>query len=177
MESSKGEEMKKKYNLALTPLSISNQVINIAKKFEDISDQYLLGAISLPHVTLYQFNALEAEIESIWQQVRKDWKYKNIILTFNEINHSTRDHQIYWVALLPDNQKELHQMHACVAQILGLPIKPTFDPHMTLINTKIHDQIKIIKLFSFYQALTDIFTLSLGKSDDIGQFKEIIYTI
>jgi len=45
--------MKKKYNLALIPISKSDEVMALAKKFSTIADRYLPGDSSFPHITLY----------------------------------------------------------------------------------------------------------------------------
>ena len=63
-----------------------------------------------------------------------------------------------------------------MANILQLPIKKTFDPHMTLISTKNKEYEKSAASVSdSYQPIADKFILSLGVSDDIGQLTNIIY--
>src|SRR3990167_11050710 len=168
--------MTKKYNLALIPVTKNNEVITLAKKLSPITDKYLLGEKSLPHVTLYQFQAEEEEIGSIWKQVIEVWKEKPIDLAFNKFSCITFDNTIFWVSLLPDKCDVLHKMHAVIANILKLPIKKMFDPHMTLINSKDKEYEKeVAKLSDLYKPITDTLILSLGMSDDIGQFINLIY--
>ena len=166
--------MKKKYNLALVPVSQTNSVIALAKKFTNIADKYILGENSLPHVTLYHFHAEEKEIDRIWKEVCNVWKEKQLYLRFDHYSCGIFNN-IFWISLLPDNMDNLHQLHALVANILGLPIKETFDPHMTLINTKNTNYDKEAALiFNSYEPIKDMFALVLGKSDDVGQLVNII---
>lgn len=167
--------MTKKYNLALIPMSKGDEVVAFAKKFSRIADMYLLGERSLPHVTLYQFQAEEKNIDIIWEKVCDGCQQKSINLEFNKFSCITFDNNIFWVSLLPDNCEVLHRMHDIIADILSLPSKKTFDPHMTLINTKDREYEKeVAKLSSFYEPIKDKFILSLGVSDDIGQLTEVI---
>ncbi|HEX4045500.1 MAG TPA: hypothetical protein VHZ76_07540 [Gammaproteobacteria bacterium] len=96
--------MQKKYNLALIPTKNSAAVIALAQKLSVISDKYLLGERSFPHVTLYQFEMEEKEISSIWEKIRNIWNEKSIQFTFNEFSCLTFDNKIHWVSLLPDNK-------------------------------------------------------------------------
>lgn len=170
--------MKYKYNLALVPLSISDEVINLAKKLSYLADKYLLGHDSLPHITLYQFHADENDINSIWEKVCNGWSYESLDLTFAEFSCVTFDDQIHWVSLMPDKRDILHEMHEYVARAITMPVKNVFDPHMTLFNTKNKEYQKdVIRLYGSRPLLKDRFILSLGISDDIGQFKKIIYVI
>ena len=167
--------MTKKYNLALTPLSKSNEAITIARKLSNIADEYLLGENSLPHVTLYQFQAQEKEIKQIWWEVCDSLEEKQIDLMFNNFSCITFDNKVFWVSLLPNNRDFLHKLHGLIANVLRLPIKKTFDPHMTLISTTEKEYEKKVALVSdFYKPITDTFILSLGISDDIGQLKQIL---
>lgn len=67
-------------------------------------------------------------------------------------------------------------MHALIADILRLPTKKSYDPHVTLVNIKNnHYQSEIEKIAKTFMPIVDTFKLSLGKSDEIGQFVEIIF--
>ena len=168
--------MPKKYNLALIPLSQSVEVVSFAKKFADLADKYLLGENSLPHVTIYQFEAEEKEIDDIWRRVSEVWKESPIYLEFKKFSCITFDDSIYWVSLLPDNCEKLNAMHALLARTINLPIKRFFDPHMTLISTKNKEcEKEVEKLLNSYEPISDKFVLSLGISDDIGQLVKVIY--
>ena len=168
--------MKKKYNLALTPVSRDEEFINLSQKFLTIADKYLLGKNSLPHITLYQFEIEEEEIEHVWEKVNKEWEEKPIDVELSKFSCITFDNTIFWVSLLPSNTDILHEMHSEIATLINLPIKKSFDPHLTLINTKDKDYEKeVAKLSGSYVPTTDTFTLTLGKCDEIGQLTEIIH--
>ena len=67
-------------------------------------------------------------------------------------------------------------MHSLIADIIKLPIKKNFDPHITLISSKNKDYKKEADEISrSYTPITDTFILTLGKSDAIGQLTEIIH--
>lgn len=162
------------YNLALIPLFCNDEVIRYATQFSRLADKYILGFNSLPHVTLYQFEA--DNIEDIWKQVKTVWKENAILLNFHKFSCVSFDNCIFWVSLLPDNGDELHRMHRLIAQVLEKPVKANFEPHMTLFNTKHKDYEKEVNEFKkSYMPISDKFILSLGRSDDVGQLSEVIF--
>lgn len=168
--------MKKKYNIALIPTSRATEFVKRSNKSSHMADQYLLGDHSLPHVTLYQFEADENDIDDVWSHVCKAWNGKSIELLFSNFSCITFDNSVYWVSLLPNNCDILHKFHAEIADAIKLPIKQSFDPHLTLINTKNKDyEDEVNRLSKNYTPIKDTFVLSIGKSDTIGQFTEVIY--
>ncbi len=168
--------MKNKYNLALTPISKKEEFIKLSQQFSNIADKYSLGNNSLPHVTLYQFEADEKEIENIWKQTCEIWEEKPINLEFSKFSCITFDNATYWVSLLPNNYDTLHKMHSIIANIIKLPIKKNFDPHVTLISTKNKDyEKKADEISQSYTPITDTFVLTIGKSDTVDQLTEIIH--
>ena len=168
--------MKSKYNIALLPQSKSNKFIQLAQQFSDSADQYLLGENSLPHITLYQFYTYENEISDIWQHISQQLHEPTLSIDLIQFSYSTYKNNLYWILLLPNKTEILHKMHATVANTLQLPIKESFEPHLTLINTKNSSLMpEIIKLEESYRPITDTFTLSLGKSDEMGQYTKVIY--
>jgi 2'-5' RNA ligase len=165
-----------KYNLALIPMTKADKVIELSRKFLTIADKYLLGKKSLPHVTLYQFEAEKEDIKAVWKHVCDVWEKKSIALEFKEFSCITFDENIYWISLLPDNRDTLYKMHNIIANIIKQPGRKKIDPHMTLINTKNTTyKKKVDELSGLYTPIIDIFTLALGKSDDVGQFTKVIY--
>ena len=169
--------MKSKFNLALLPNTKSAAFIQYAKQFSSLSDSYLLGKHSLPHVTLYQFWQDKKDIDQVWETILKLPQQKPLKLLFSELSFTIHKN-IFWIALLPDNRDVLHKMHAKIARILALPIKPAFDPHLTLINTTNENyQIEAKKLIHLQVTISDTFSLALGKSDEMGQFTKLIYTL
>lgn len=165
-----------KYNLALTPLSKGDEVVKCANQLSKLADKYLLGKNSLPHVTLYQFETEENEIKNIWNCVGKAWNEEPIELEFKKFSSVTFNGVIYWVSLLPNNRDKLHEMHGLIAQVLNKQIKSSFDPHMTLFNTKNKDHDKeVYAMRKLYKPISDTFVLSLGNSDDVGQLTKVIF--
>lgn len=170
--------MKKKYNLALIPGSKSDDIIALSQQFSAIADQYFLSDQSLPHITLYQFYVNEAEIVPIWNHVCSVWSEPPLSITLSKFSCITFGNDIFWISLLPNDCKILHKYHSQMAVILQLPIKKTFDPHLTLINTKNKAYKKEAALIiDTYKTIADKFILCLGESDDIGQLTRVVYQI
>jgi 2'-5' RNA ligase len=171
--------MKSRYNIALIPVTQGEQVVELSQKFKDIADQYLLGDSSLPHVTIHQFLAEEHEVEDIWIKTCDALNQKTIDLTFKEFSCITFNNAIFWVSLLPDHCDKLAEMNRIVADAIKNPAsksKSDYDPHMTLINTKNSEYKQIAeKVEKSYTPISDRFILSLGKSDDIGQYTKLLY--
>jgi 2'-5' RNA ligase len=168
--------MKKRYNLALLPISKSNELIDLSHTFSSISAGYQLGVNSLPHVTLHHFEAEQNQINSIWNSSSK------VLETGIEIRFSQLDYGVYkdmhWISLLPENTNILHKLHALTAQIIQSPINPNYQPHLTLINTKVNNyQTEINRISQSFQSISDKFLLTLGESDKIGQFTKILHQI
>lgn len=169
--------MKNRYNLALLPMTINDDVIKLSHTFSEYADRYILGENSLPHVTLCQFETEEDAIESIWEKVCEKWGEEPIYLIFDKFSCLTFDNQVYWLSLLPNNTDALLDMHKKIVDIINQPVKKSFDPHMTLINTKNKEyEVKVNEYSRSYQPIRDMFILKLGRCDDVGRFTEVIYT-
>src|SRR5580700_7138872 len=140
--------MKTKYNIALIPTSRAIEFVKLSNTFSNIADRYLLGGYSLPHVTLYQFETDKSDIDDVWSQVCKVLDSKSIELLFSDFSCITFDNKIYWVSLLPNNRDILHKFHIEIAEAIKLPIKQSFDPHLTLINTKNKDYEKEVDILT-----------------------------
>jgi 2'-5' RNA ligase len=169
--------MKNRYNLALLPITKNNEVVGLSHVFSEYADRCILGEKSLPHVTLCQFEAKEYEIDNIWKKVCEKWREEPIDLMFEKFSCLTFDNKVYWVSLLPNNTEALQDMHKKIVDIINQPIKKSFDPHMTLINTKNKEYDAKVDEFSHsYKPIRDMFILKLGRCDDVGQFTEVIYT-
>lgn len=150
--------MKRKYNLALIPQTQADNIICFARRFSGIADQYILGKNSNPHVTLYQFEMEEAKLNDFWQRINEDWKEMPIILEFNKLNCVTFDNLTYWVSLMPTQITILHKMHSRISDMIRMPLKKNFDPHMTLINSKNKaSENEIQRLAPLYHSITDAF--------------------
>jgi 2'-5' RNA ligase len=161
----------RKYNIALLPVTKSKVIIRCAQFLSKISYQYQLGEKSLPHVTLYQFKAKEDELDGIWANTCKALQTHSIHLTFKDVSAVTFDNKIFWISLLPNQRDFLHEMHQTVANTVNLAINKSYDPHMTLINTKNNSYaIMTDKFVESYSPIEDDFILSIGGCDAIGQF-------
>ncbi len=167
--------MKSTYNIALVPTKEAQQFIQCANFVSTVADRYLLGKSSLPHVTLYQFEANETDIDSIWEKACNELDQKSIELIFKKFSCITFDGNIFWASLLPDNCDVLMQMHAVIAGIVNKPVKSNYDPHLTLISTKDSMYENLVnKLSATYVPIQDVFVLALGRSDEIGQLTKVI---
>lgn len=168
--------MKKKYNVALVPGNSSESVVNLSSQFFSASAGYLLGEQSLPHVTLYQFLSDPNDITEIIQNLRSSKISRSIDLVFYHFSYITFDDTIYWASLLPDRINELNAMHRQVADIISHPIKENYDPHMTLLSTRDKNYVSLFESTEkTYTPIMDTFTLSIGKSDNIGQLIEVVH--
>jgi hypothetical protein len=166
-----------KYNLALIPTSKQSSVVNCSNLLSTIADSYLLGAHSLPHLTLYQFHANKSDIKSIWENVCNNMNQRSVFLTFETFSCISFDQDTFWTSLLPDNVELLMKMHADIAGIIEQPVKNNYDPHMTLINTRNPSYEDLVhNLAKTYKPIRDTFVLALGVSDEIGQFVELLYS-
>lgn len=166
-----------KYNLALLPVSCSHDVINLANKLSLPANNYCLGERSLPHITLYQFRTEAIELDRIWNQICSVWDQKLIELTLNQFSCVTFDDNNFFISLLPDHRDDLHNMHCLIADTFKWPVKKLFDPHMSLMNTLDREcEKEAAKLAALYTPITDRFYLSLGISDEVGQFMETVYS-
>jgi len=169
--------MKNLYNFALIPAKEKNSIIKCAHYLSAITDEYILGEHSLPHVTIYQFEANELDIGTIWEEACNKLTQKSVELTFQKFNCITFDQKIFWTSLLPNNIDVLMKMHVIITEIIKQPAKLNYDPHMTLINTKNAKYENLVnQLFATYSPIKDTFILALGKSDKIGQFTEVIFS-
>lgn len=164
------------FNIALVPRVISLKVIEYARYFSSISDGYLLGEASLPHVTLYQFKGNEDELARIVSELEAVDIRRSLVLRFEEFSCITFDHEVYWASLMPDKVHELTEMHGLIANLINHPVKKNYDPHMTLMSTRDRDyELVVDSLRLDYTPLCDEFILSIGRSDEIGQYLELIH--
>jgi len=167
--------MKRQYNLALMPQKKGAAVVEFAQNFSDLADHYLLGENSYPHVTLYQFETDEAALNALGERLKREWQERPLALEFNEWTYVTYDNSTYWLSLMPNQSEILHKMHAHIADLIQQPVKESFTPHMTLMNSKMKEGAKEIQArWHLYATIADYFVLTLGKSDPVGQFTEIL---
>lgn len=100
-------------------------------------------------------------------------------MVFNEFSYITFNHITSWVSLLPNYSEKLIEMHQIVTNIVKKPSSKSYqeyDPHLTLINTKDKNYRQFSEnVANSYHPISDTFSLSLGKSDDIGQFLKTVF--
>lgn len=169
--------MKQKYNLALLPASqaVAQGFIDFAALHTALADGYLLGNNSLPHVTIHQFLAHDVVVPDLIDLIEASNLTKTLELQLSEFSCLSFDGHSYWTSLLPNQRDTLTTLHQEYAQLLHLPIKPNYDPHLTLFRTldpNYQDRVNQTK--KLYTPLNDTFKLTLGKSDPLGQFIEIV---
>ena len=171
-------KLKIKYNIALLPNNNSELIVRYAKIFSKIADQYILGEKSLPHLTLCQFYADPKEAFEIWNKVNDLISHSSISLKFKEISCLTFDEKVFWVSLLPEHNEELLKLHHIVVSCVKNPhgrIGQNYDPHITLMNTIQRDHQNYLKrLSNYFIPFEDSFKIAIGRSDEPGQFIEII---
>ena len=164
-----------RYNIALVANTCTNTVISYAKNFTDIADKYLLSNASLPHVTLHQFDANNDELSNIIAKLESSNVTKSLELEFENFSCITFGNNIFWASLLPNKINEIISLHVDIANLLKMPIKKSFDPHMTLMSTKeCRYEEKVNSLKKIYKPIKDEFTLTIGHSDEIGQYLKVI---
>lgn len=170
--------MKNRYNIALLPLTVSDQVIQLADHIKFLADDYVLGKHSYPHVTIGQFMLEESRIEAIWQQVRHAVSTHQVDLIFKTVSCMVGNRHS-WVSLLPDACDTLITMHYIIGRLIRNPINKAFndyEPHMTLINSiNPVDQQVVEEHVKFALPIKDRFILTLGRSDSVGQYQDIIF--
>lgn len=166
----------KKINIALIPQTRSADVVHCASHFSEIADRYFLSETSLPHVTLHQLYINEDDIQALVAKINASGVRQSIVLAFDSFSCVTFDGVTHWASLMPDKFDELHQMHKIIAEVISLPVKSHYDPHMTLMSTKQKNYESMVEnVKKAYTTIEDTFVLSVGYSDEIGQYLEAIH--
>lgn len=168
--------MMKRYNIALLPLTQQRTIIELSHQLAPIAAQYQLGDSSLPHLTLYQFEYSDTELATLWDSILI--KNRNMVfpIYLDKLSCLTIGNH-NWVSLLPHARDELDSLHVMIANILNLPVKSSFDPHVTLINSIVNDfEDRAHQLLPHTITIQDDFKLALGECDPIGQFTRLLFT-
>ncbi len=177
--------MLQKYNIAFIPSSNLEQFIQYAKELSQAasSDKYLLGAESIPHVSLCHFEIASNKIEEVWGMVSA-LELPQLHLTFREKRSKSHTNHlkwgdICWVSLIPDHIERLTEIHFEIAKIIKKPLNTAFskyDPHLTLFNS--HAEASCALLNHVPQVdppLEEKFNVALGLIDDVGQVTKILF--
>lgn len=164
-----------KFNIALVPSQKGPEIIKYARLFSSIAGDYLLGDSSLPHVTLYQFSAHNADIGHIINKLKAQDIKRSLVLQFKGFSCVSFDQKTYWASLMPNHLVELNELHKCIAEIIDQPVKSNFDPHMTLMSTEHADYESMVEnVKRDYEPICDNFILTIGESDEIGQYLKVL---
>jgi hypothetical protein len=169
--------MKTRFNIALIPITKSAEFIQCAKNFYGIATTYKLGVDSLPHVTICQFMAEENDVAAIWETICDSSALQSILLNFNAYSFFSSEAKS-WISLLPDHLDALVETHFIAANLIETRIGRCFksyDPHMTLVSTQ-EKNFKAIAMAHKIRPIQDLFVLSLGKADELGQYQKVLYT-
>jgi hypothetical protein len=178
--------MLKGYNLAFMPINYSKKFVQFAHdtaKGVKVGD-YLLGPISLPHVSICHFIMDDVDIENIWHQVQA-LKLPTLSLSFSKIRAKIYPPDAYCnvtqsaVSLIPNNTDILTTTHIKIVEIIHNPLNASFsnyDPHLTLFNSYDIDGCKHFNHAPIIQPLLDDdFLIALGHIDLIGQVTDILF--
>lgn len=173
--------MQKKYILALLSKKPDIFIQEAQKHFSDLTEGYLLGENSRPHITLCQFFLdspdLLPEIWSGAQQICPSLPQPSFT-KFAFQKNSYEDSLTWWAQLVVDHHADLIHLHTlCVFLLEKKGIScinahgKNYDPHLTLAL------IKEPHLCNLNMDLFDPspFELALGEADELGQFVSTIY--
>lgn len=172
------EAYMQRYNLALLPLTLGPVALRLSKAFSQLSDSYLLGAASYPHVTLCQFYAEENEVGAIWEKANQAFSEKLLCLHFKQA--TTFEHiGKLWIQLIPKPEASLQKLHLLITEIVKLPlglIRERYSPHLTLANIKKDQHEKALAQVAALRInFSDDFILALGSCDEMGQLTSILH--
>ncbi|MBP9727175.1 MAG: hypothetical protein KBD83_06905 [Gammaproteobacteria bacterium] len=179
--------MLKKYNIAYVPTINPNQFIDCAHELSKHIHPatYLLGAESLPHVSLCHFEVEESNIENIWRQVMALNIEPTKLIFDSQRSKSYPGHPkwggVFWISLMSDKLTELKKIHLNIANhIITEPLNASFDaydPHLTLLNSYDERESTVLNENSkLSNPIRDEFCVALGNIDDNGQLLNILYS-
>jgi 2'-5' RNA ligase len=169
------------YNIALLPKNSSSEFVNLASPFVNHTD-YLLGNNCFPHLTVTIFLTTdETLIDNLWLEAKSisdSLNISNIMLEFNKTNYKNENKYI-WLELLPKFDQRILDLHFKLVTLLqkhkisslNASLKD-YHPHLTL--ARIKEKTLVSKLQTLNVNISDNFYMALGRSDTIGQFKNII---
>jgi len=166
-------------NIALLPKNKSQAFVDLSTSFS-ISSDYTLGNDSHPHITLTQFTVPDDyDIDELWEAVKSHLPTTELSIKLDKFSiFESAEH--VWVSLLIKPDPVCNNLREQLFYFLkerGITCSSTslekYDPHLTLARKaklSLLDQVKTRN--EVHEE--DTFLLSLGKSDEIGQFVEVI---
>ena len=175
------------FNLALIPESddLRSLCIELARaNCEERADSYLLGDDASPHVTLCQFNALEADLGGIWSAF-DDLSTAPVSLAFRHIYVQYGKGELagmLWTGLavkyeptLIDLQRTIYTRLAKLG-IEGRNIPANYFPHLTFARCQASAPVVISAApkEDFWGAPFQ-FRMTVGSSDEHGRYHETLF--
>ncbi len=159
--------------------------VNLAQtNFAHQADQYLLGKEALPHVTLCQFEAEPERLAEVWSTL------KTLPITTLELKiHSlcikpgnAQNKGTYWVGLSVSLTPEIARLQKSVfdtltaLEIAGTTLPQSFFPHITWVRCDYKNApcLKTMPPPELFEN-TYRFSMTLGRSDQYGVYKERLY--
>jgi 2'-5' RNA ligase len=170
----------KKFNLALLPCKAEGEAVNLAQRFATLSESYLLGKGSKPHVTLCQFYSEEEQVAEIWEKANQITSGKVLHLCFNQISDFHSEEGRIYIQLVPEPNEALQQWHEKIAHLIEAPLGRVFEayfPHLTLATIqKARLEQAYAEMSQLKIKFKDDFRLGLGRCDEVGQVIELLYS-
>jgi 2'-5' RNA ligase len=172
--------MQKKYILALLSKKPDIFVREAQKHFSDLTEGYLLGENSRPHITLCQFFLNSPNLlPEIWEEVQQICPSppQPSFTKFAFKKNIFKDNLTWWAQLVVGPNADLIHLHTlCVFLLEKKGIScinahgKNYDPHLTLALNK------ELRLSDLDTHLFDPspFELALGEADELGQFVQTV---
>lgn len=161
------------YNIAYIPVSKSQAFINLCSSKCKKSAGYYLDETSRPHITICRFMSDPTDLDKTWEKVQMFLDKKKITISFEKVSQISFNNKIYWTSLIPKDSTNLLKAYEVISKIVKSLRNDTYDPHLTLFNSY---ENSLKKMDDKITELNDQFEIVLGESDEIGQFKKILYS-
>jgi 2'-5' RNA ligase len=176
-----------RFNLALLPGgATAKSMFETASHFRSIADGYLLHPEqALPHLTLTQFYAAQQNLPKIWARISAALPASFSVfmqgLVFRDIGEFGKKHRGHagvWVDVKPSDDL-LKIQKTAVSALRRMKINPLtassgYEPHFTLCRCRSFDSLPKLR-WPIFLPKQEKTVLSIGRSDDMGQFQEVIF--
>lgn len=165
-----------KYNYALIPNNPQQFIDFSASRAKDEKSigHYQIHQNAIPHVTICHFEALDNQLEILWDELI-NYNYRNFFLLHFSILHTGFHDGKYWHLLIPDEIHPLKKIYLNSVRVLNsyshISSKKYF-PHLTLFDSSYIDREDAEYILP--TSLTDHFMLAIIDRDVVGQSKNIL---
>jgi 2'-5' RNA ligase len=176
-----------RYNIVLLPPESAYPVYQTYAQdlLKDLNGTYLLGPKSLPHITLCQFNCADPNLLKTVQEVCTSLNIPPYTPRFSGLSIAADVKEmpdLYWIGLNAIREAFLVSTHLQVRRMLerlGLACINSqgeeYRPHLTLANAYLKFPFSLAKSPNHLLGETKhMFKLTLGLSDNWGQFMQIL---